>query len=205
MVKRKRDFGTMLFDKADINDHKSVDIYTFIPSVDINWKKRIEKYIDTIRNRNDRLIENYTTLDLDDHVAISVMLKNDNIMGFSTVWNRKFYGDNTVRIFNRWWEDPKLRKTSKIIGDTHLVAVANHQLQIAKENGYEWVFISREKTPNYLKKIVETLDKSTEYKWISYPKKIPVCCRTQDVCWQWIGYTNLNHNNDNWSMLDESI
>lgn len=201
MVKRKRNFGTVLFDKADINDHKSVDIYTFIPSVDINWKKRIEKYIDTIRNKNDRLIENYTTLDLDDHVAISVMLKNDNIMGFSTVWNRKFYGDNTVRIFNRWWEDPKLRRTSKIIGDTHLVTTANHQLQIAKEHGFKWAFISRETTPKYLEKVIKVLDEATEYNWIFHDQKIALWNNAEKDRWQWVGYTNLNNDNEEWNML----
>lgn len=201
MVRKKRNFGIVLFDKADINDHKSVDICTFIPSVDVSWKERTEAYINTIRDRKDKLIKNYTTMDLDDHEAITAMLKDNNIIGFSTVWNREFYGNDTVRIFNRWWEDPKLRRTSKIIGDTHLVTIAKHQLQIAKEHGFKWAFISRETTPKYLEKVIEVLDNATEYNWIFHDQKIALWNNAEKDRWQWVGYTSLNNDNEEWNML----
>ncbi len=197
-------FGKMYFKKTPNSQHKPFDIYTFLTPINIVLKNELKKFISNQNFTQERLAFNYRCLNFDDYIAVSVFYLEKKIVGFSTVWSRDFYPGDTVRVFNRWFENKQVRKTSKIIGDHHLIAVANHQIQIAKDNDYEWAFISRERGPRFLKKLSDKLSDKTKYSWQVHPKKIPVCYPNAESCWQWVSYANIKNNNHlKWGMLNE--
>ena len=190
----------MLFSPVKTYDHKPIDIQTFEPLQNLGLVQRLKEYISNISDHKDRLIKNYLSIDFSSQLAVSLFLQNEQIRGFSTVLKRDFYPDNAVRIFNHHWEDPKIRKTSKIIGGEHLITICKQQLQIAQKQGFNRFFISRDRNPKYMKKLTEILNKKTKLKWFLQNKKVPVCNPASQSCWQWVIFSNLNtFDNKKWA------
>ena len=171
------------------SSHKPAKVFTFLPDQrpDLILQLRELKF-----DEDDKLSENYKNICWDDFEAISLYLREDQIIGFSSVWHRpEYYESGEVRILNRYWESPNMRRTSKIIGDTHLIEMITQQLYIAKYLGFNTAFISREKTPKYFKRLITNIDKETNIKWFLEPKKVCVCVPEAPSCWQYKAWTNL--------------
>ena len=200
MEKKRKVFGMMSYTQVKkVYDHKLLKIQTFEPLQNFELSQKLKKYIDNISHFKDRLIRNYIKIDFSSQLAISLFLQNEQIRGFSSVAKRNFYPENTVRIFNRHWEDPKIRKISKVIGGKHLIISCNQQLEIAKKNGFNRFFISRDKNPKYMNELTKVLNKKTKLKWFFHTKKLPVCNPSSEDCWQWVIFSNLKEcDNKTW-------
>ena len=60
--------------------------------------------------------EDYLTIDWFKFDCITVLLQDDNILGFSSVWHRpEYYEKGEVRILNRYWEHDCLRRAGRDI------------------------------------------------------------------------------------------
>jgi hypothetical protein len=65
--------------------------------------------------------EDYVTINWSDFECITVLLKDEAVLGFSSVWHRpEYYEKGEVRILNRYWEDASLRKPGRDIVRPHL-------------------------------------------------------------------------------------
>ena len=173
-----------------LNSHKPANVYTFIPSdrPDIITELKSIEFDET-----DSLSKNYIyDMKWDEFEAVSIYERNDQIVGFSSVWHRpEYYESGEVRILNRYWESPNMRRTSKIIGDTHLIEMVIQQLDISKKIGLTKAFISREKTPKYFEKLITNIATKTQTHWNLEPNKVCVCRESNPSCWQYKAWTNL--------------
>lgn len=172
-----------------LQSHKPATTYTFIPEDETD----ILKTLNTITfNENDRLISNYKNIDWFSFEAVSIYIRNEKIIGFSTILKRdNYFEKDEVRILNRYYEMPEMRRTSKIIGDDHVCSMIDQQLKISKKLGFKKAFISRDKSIRYFKKFIKNISKKTNTKWNLMNEKVAVCDPKIKECWQWKAYTEL--------------
>lgn len=133
--------------------------------------------------------ENYESFNFMQTEAISIY-ERDEVVGFSSIWHRhEYYEPHEVRILNRYWEDPTLRRVSKIIGGPHLIEMVRQQLDWVRQSKYSKVFISRERCPRYFRKLIETIEEETDTVWYIEPEKVAVCNPNAESCWQYKAWT----------------
>jgi len=172
-----------------LDSHKPATVTTFYPHLGIGTIRELSKFE---FSETDRLSDNYTDMDWFSFRAISVYKRDDRIVGFSSILNRReYYHEDEVRILNRYYESPEMRRTSKVIGDNHVCEMVRQQLNTARQLGYKRAFISRCRSPRHLKKFIETVGKKTNTVWHMGDEKIAVCDPKHDECWQYKAWTEL--------------
>lgn len=143
-------------------------------------------------NESDKLVSNYRNIDWFDFEAVSLYRRNRKIVGFSSMSHRTdHYSRDEIRILNRYYEAPEMRRTSKVFADDHVCMMVKQQLKMAKKLGYAKAFISRQRSPNYFKKFVKTLSEKTGQQWVIDQDKVPVCDPNIQDCWQYKAWINL--------------
>mgnify|MGYP001217832405 FL=1 len=171
-------------DKNFINKNSECDVLTFAPEDRTDILQQLKK----IDFGSDEIAINYETIDWFAFDCITVLLKEGEILGFSSVWHRpQYYESGEARILNRYWEHPKLRMNGRIIARPHLVATVQHQLEYAKKAGYKKVFISRCRNPGFMKRLFKELGEKTNTEWRIEEGKVAVCDPKHDSCWQYKG------------------
>ena len=146
-----------------LHSHKPAISTTFIPS---ERPDLIEQLSKITFDKKDSLYENYVNLNWLTFEAISVYMREGDIVGFSTILKRdKYFDKDEVRILNRYYEMPKMRRTSKVIADDHVCEMVLQQIDMAKKLGYSKIFISREKSLRYFKKFIHNLGQKTNTQW----------------------------------------
>jgi len=183
MEKRNRSFGTMFTvgDKNFINKNSECDVLTFAPDERTDILKRLKD----IDFADEEIASNYENIDWFAFDCITVLMKDEEILGFSSVWHRpEYYESGEARILNRYWEHPKLRMNGRIIARPHLVATVQHQLEYAKNAGYKKVFISRCRNPGFMKRLFIELGQKTNTQWKMHEGKVAVCDPKHESCWQ---------------------
>jgi hypothetical protein len=175
-------------DKNYKNKNSGCDVLTF----ETHERPDILRKLKKIKFGSERVVSNYETINWFDFECITVLLKDDEILGFSSVWHREeFYEPDKVRILNRYWEHDKLRKAGVTIARPHLVAMVNHQITYSKQLGFKKAFISREKNSSFMSHLMKELSKKTDSDWDYKDEKVCVCNEDSPSCWQYIGTTNL--------------
>ena len=155
-----------------LHSHKPAISTTFIPS---ERPDLIEQLSKITFDKKDSLYENYVNLNWLTFEAISVYMREGDIVGFSTILKRdKYFDKDEVRILNRYYEMPKMRRTSKVIADDHVCEMVLQQIDMAKKLGYSKIFISREKSLRYFKKFIYNLGEKTNTTWNVSDNKIRV-------------------------------
>ena len=155
-----------------LHSHKPAISTTFIPS---ERPDLIEQLSKITFDSNDALYKNYINLNWLTFEAISVYMREGDIIGFSTILKRdKYFDKDEVRILNRYYEMPKMRRTSKVIADDHVCEMVLQQIDMAKKLGYSKIFISREKSLRYFKKFIYNLGQKTNTTWNVSDNKIRV-------------------------------
>lgn len=168
-------------DKKFIDKNSECDVLTFAPEDRTDLLRQL-KYIEF---GSDEMASNYENIDWFAFDCITVLLKEDKILGFSSVWHRpEYYESGEARILNRYWEHPKLRMNGRMIARPHLVATVQHQLAFAKKAGYKKVFISRCRNPGFMKRLFIELGEKTNTEWKMQPEKVAVCDPKHESCWQ---------------------
>jgi hypothetical protein len=172
------------------NTHKPAGVFTFVPSD--STQHLIDKLLNIKFDSTDRLYNNYTNMPWNKFSAISLYLRNLEVVGFSSIWNRtEFYSPGEVRILNRYWESPSMRKISTQIGNNHIIEMVTQQLNMATQLGFTTAFISRERTPRYFNKLISNIAQKTNTEWITNPDKVCVCNSANPNCWQYKAFTKL--------------
>lgn len=190
MERKKKNFGIMYSagNSKYKNKNSECDVFTFLPEERTDILKKLKN----INFDNEKLKDNYKSINWFDFECITVLLKNEDIMGFSSVWHRdKYYKKGEVRVLNRYWEHPSLRMPGIEIARPHLISSITHQLIFAKKKGYTSAFISRERNYRFMKKLLNEIEKKTDTKWSLSDKKVCVCKKDNLSCWQYKGETKL--------------
>ena len=153
-------------DKNFVNKNSGCDVLTFKPDERTDLLKKLDK----IDFGDIDIASNYENIDWFAFDCITVLLKEDEILGFSSVWHRpEYYKPGEARILNRYWEHAKLRMNGRIIARPHLVAT---------------VFISRCRNPGFMKRLFIELGKKTGTEWKMHDGKQAVCDPKHEACWQ---------------------
>ena len=125
--KKSKDFYNYV--KTFAQFHKPAISTTFIPSERPDLIKQLSKI--TFDKKDS--YENYVNLNWLTFEAISVYMREGDIIGFSTILKRdKYFDKDEVRILNRYYEMPKMRRTSKVIADDHVCQMVLQQIDITK-------------------------------------------------------------------------
>jgi len=175
-------------DSSYSNKNSECDVLTFMPDENAEIIKKLEK----INFDDEELSNNYQSIDWYEYKCITVLLKNEEILGFSSVWHRpKYYGSDEVRILNRYWEHKKLRMYGAELARPHLISTIMHQLKYSKYFGFKKAFISREKNYRVMKKLIAEIQNKTNTQWTMDNKKVCICVPESPSCWQYKGETLL--------------
>ena len=149
----------------------------------------------------DKLYMNYTFdgLKVKEWIGVSIYENDLGICGFSSINKRPDIWGNGVRILNRFLKAPHYRFENK----NRLLSVATkkmikQQLEVAKELGYDFAFISRESKGkrNVLQHYLKYYD---DVKWNYPPDRYQMFYMDHDVmidnpilsCWQHVAWTPL--------------
>lgn len=145
-------------------------------------------------NNNDNLAGNYKSLDWNKFEVISVYENENVVQGFSVAWHRpEYYQPKEVRILSRYWKDSSIRLscTHTELSTPHLVDMIYHQMTMCKKLGFTDAFISREKSPRYFNKLINSIAQKTSTEWYLHKDKQCVCAPESAGCWQYKASTKL--------------
>ena len=174
--------------KSSIMRNENCNVVTFEPNERPDLIKKLKEISFDDLDQGHFKKEDYLSIDWFKFDCITVLLQDDNILGFSSVWHRpEYYEKGEVRILNRYWEHDCLRRPGRDIVRPHLLKSIQHQLQIAKRLGYKKAFISRCRNRLFMKNLFLQIEKKTGTKWQFSDKKVPVCNEQSPSCWQYKG------------------
>ena len=169
--------------------------HTFIPYEDKENTIRLIDLLNSISSSNDPLSSNYTLekFDLDNQLAITFGIQDEEIVLLSTLFKREIYG-NKARTMNRVWKHETLRAPSfgKYIKDSDItsLSIVPIHIPIALQNNIDSIFISIEGGAyRYLRYLSDKLTHKTGYKWYSPKNPVDV---TGTNCLQHVTYCHLN-------------
>lgn len=143
------------------------DVTTFVTADYPELTARLSAYSRGIQDPH-RLAGNYLDYDFSTSEFATMYTVEDNIVGFSTGWARDFYPAGSIRILNRFYQDPKQLRVKYIrnfLRPTTEAAV-RQQVILAQRLGFATAFISRElRTTKYFSEFAAALNANTEYDW----------------------------------------
>ena len=96
---------------------------------------------------DDKLHKNYKDVNFNEFENYTIITYNNSIVSFSSILQRDICKKNTVRIFNRFRETKNL-SANPTFGILSKLTY-NHQIKYAKDNGFDFVFLSTEKTKTF--------------------------------------------------------
>lgn len=156
----------------------------------VKYKPVLDKFLIEFSNSNDKLAKNYE-LDYSEFDDITLIMRDEELIAFSSILKRKIWPDNSRRIFNRLirnksveWNDYTFGTISKLMHD--------EQIKYCQENGVDFVFLSIQgRKKNWLKKWVFEANKYSPG-WIQLDGLIRVCNGSAESCIQHIAYKNIS-------------
>lgn len=156
----------------------------------VKYKPVLDQFLSEFSNSNDKLAKNYR-IDYDDLDEITLIMKNNELIAFSSVLRRDIWPENSRRIFNRLvrnknllWNDKTFGTISKIMHD--------EQIKYCQKNGVDFVFLSIQgKKKNWLKRWVEQANIYSP-EWKQLPGMVRVCNGKPESCIQHIAYKNIS-------------
>ncbi len=161
--------------------------------------KKLQKFLlFSLRSSDDKLKENYSSknFNLQEQNLISIIQQNNLIKSFSTVFNRKFYGNKIFRVYNRTYISTDFRTNYFYISSKKTLTIIEHQFNYAKSFGADHIFISKQGNSKKIMKRIE-LEFSNYFnvKWHAHDKKLLVCPNKNDpACYQWVVSHSYNQN-----------
>ena len=108
--------------------NNDLDVITFKPEDRPDLLKKLKEISFDDLDEGHFKKEDYTSINWFDFECITVLLQDDNIYGFSSVWHRpEFYEKGEVRILNRYWEHSIVRRPGRDIVKDHLLKTIQHE------------------------------------------------------------------------------
>ena len=101
-----------------------------------------------IDNKKDEYWKNYKNYKISDQTAITLLLDNDVVVAFSSIVNKKFYGDGVYRIFNRFLINQDYRETGgskTYFGEHRFFDMIHQQYLYVQQLNPRFVFMSRQR------------------------------------------------------------
>lgn len=141
-------------------------------------------------NAHGKHSENYRNIELNsDHKAISIeRYDGKNITCVSTIYNRDYYPEGCVRIFNKWLAIRKIGGTKKNILSDRAIQMATQQIYFSEMMGYTSFFISYHSyIPKFCNELTLKLNEKTEWNW-NHEELVRVAPGNNKKCYQHVIY-----------------
>jgi hypothetical protein len=183
-------------------DTRPAEVTTFIPSMCPELSETLNEYCANLQNKDQhRLLENYININFFDFPFVTVLKKNNNILGFSTGYTRNFYPSGCIRILNRYYQDNenlRINFTREVLRPTTF-AIVEQQLEMCRRLGYESAIMTREpRTNRFFFKFVDTLSQKGSQKWELKKGPFLVTPSYNNLkAWQSIAYTEFKNTSNN--------
>lgn len=156
----------------------------------VKYKPVLDQFLSEFSNSNDKLAKNYR-IDYDDLDEITLIMKNNELIAFSSVLRRDIWPENSRRIFNRLVRNKNLLWNDKTFGTLSKI-VHDEQIKYCQKNGVDFVFLSIQgKKKNWLKRWVEQANIYSP-EWKQLPGMVRVCNGKPESCIQHIAYKNIS-------------
>tara|TARA_Y100001954_G_C15707823_1_gene551336 strand:+ start:542 stop:1120 length:579 start_codon:yes stop_codon:yes gene_type:complete len=130
--------------------------YKKLKSLTLDSKKLTDTHLNKINqiiksvidNKKDEYWENYKNYKISDQTAITLLLDDDIVIAFSSIINKRFYGDNVYRIFNRFLIDQSYRETGgskTYFGEHRFFEMIHQQYLYVQQLNPKFIFMSRQR------------------------------------------------------------
>ena len=186
--------------KADIHIHNLIKNlpkdYKFIFLSECpEYTKVLKKLCFSISQSKDLNHLNYSKkrFPINKQIDILLLTSGEKILAFSSLWQSPYYPKNCVRVLNRSWKDPSIRR---LVSKKIMLIFLLYQIKLAiKNKKIDLIFSSMEGIrTNWWKRWSDEVNKLYSG-WKIYPKMIKVCNGPYKKCWQSCAYLNLFNNN----------
>ena len=151
-------------------DTRPAELITFLPQNEPSLMSELKLEL-MLFNAIDshRLIENYSYSKMKKMICVTLMKRDDLIVGFSGIQEMKIGN----RILSRLYQSSDNRVSfSREIGRPTLVNMVNHQCIIADKLNLKDIFISREPrgSMKHVRSFIDKLNSHTMSEWAEHPK-----------------------------------
>jgi hypothetical protein len=186
----------------DEYDSRPAEVYTFIPNNHSKLTEELNKYSNELYYKDShRLLDNYKFLDFYKFPIVSMLKRENKIVGFATGYVRDWYPLNSIRLFNRFYHDntsSRIKFTRELLRPTTYNCLVQ-QVEMAKILNYDMAFISREiRAIKFFENFINAINSYTENKWEFKKGPFLLTPDKNDLkSWQAIGYTKLKESDNN--------
>ena len=130
--------------------------YQKLKALTLNYNSLTTEHISKINDivksvidkKTDEYWKNYTNYKISDQTAITLLLDDDVIVAFSSIVNKKFYGENVYRIFNRFLINQDYREiggSNTYFGEHRFFDMIHQQYLYIQQLNPKFVFMSRQR------------------------------------------------------------
>ena len=174
--------------------------YQKLRSLTLNPNKltsnHISKISDVINSvvskKTDEYWKNYQNFNIKDNIAITLVLDEDNLVAFSSIVNKKFYGDNVYRILNRWLLNDNYRETGgskTYFGEHRFFEMIHQQYLYVQQLNPKFVFMSRQrKNTRWMNWYFDKFNKTYGTDFIVSKNQYRICDGSEYDCCQTLIY-----------------
>jgi len=168
-----------------------------------SFKPKLDNFFAEFTKSQDKLAQNYK-INYQELDEITLIIKDKEIVAFSSVLYRDVWPNNSRRIFNRLirnkslpWSDRTFGTISKIMHD--------EQINYCKKNEIDFVFLSIQgKKQNWLKRWCNQANMYSPG-WKQLPGMVRVCNGRPESCIQHIAYKNISGTDKKFNFYDKLI
>ena len=174
--------------------------YKKLKSLTLNYNSLTTEHISKINDivksvidkKTDEYWKNYTNYKINDQTAITLLLDNDVVVAFSSIVNKKFYGDDVYRIFNRFLINQDYRETGgskTYFGEHRFFEMINQQYLYVQQLNPKFVFMSRQrKNTRWLNWYFDKFNKTYGTDFIVSKNQYRICDGSDYDCCQTLIY-----------------
>ena len=174
--------------------------YQKLKALTLNYNSLTTEHISKINDivksvidkKTDEYWKNYTNYKISDQKAITLLLDNDVVVAFSSIVNKKFYGDDVYRIFNRFLINQDYRETGgskTYFGEHRFFEMINQQYLYVQQLNPKFVFMSRQrKNTRWLNWYFDKFNKTYGTDFIVSKNQYRICDGSDYDCCQTLIY-----------------
>jgi hypothetical protein len=155
--------------------------------------------VSAISNSDDSLKANYLNINFDNFLSFPCVIDSNRIIAFSGLqYDASKWGPDIARCSSRMWIHPDFRFVgmtkftggTKFLNSYYCVPV---QLKVARDNGLNSVFVSRQHNKMAFREYLSLLKINTDVNFDFLPDRYWVCGKVKTIeCLQFIGVTHMN-------------
>lgn len=141
------------------------------------------------KNAYGKHVKNYSNIEFDSGYKAITIERDKEITCVSTVYERDYYPEGCVRIWNKWIATRRIGGTKGNILSDRAIQMATQQIYFSEMMGYRSFFISYHSyIPRFCNELTQRLSQKTEWEW-KHEEFVRVAPCDHSKCYQHVIYT----------------